>query len=66
VYSENEIIKIFKLMGLASSEEREYFKKMQTLHAQPKSEQTCLFINSSGGSSTLELEVKYAELEANP
>lgn len=65
MHSENEIIEIFKLMGLGSPEEREHFKEMQRLYAKPKSEQTCLFISASGESSSLESEVKDAELEAN-
>jgi hypothetical protein len=65
VHSEKEIIEIFELMGLASLKEREYFRKMQRLYAKPESEQTCLFIGISGGSSILESEVKDAELEAN-
>lgn len=66
MHSEKEIIEIFRLMGLASTEEREHLKKMQRLHGKPESEQTCLFVSASSGSSMLESEVKDAELEANP
>lgn len=65
MHSENEIVEIFKLMGLASPKERQCFMKMKGLHAKPESEQTCLFISASGESSRLESEVKDAELEAN-
>lgn len=66
MYSEKEIIEIFEFMGLASPKEREHFKKIKTFHAKPESEQTCLFMSASGGSSTSQSEVKDAKLEANP
>lgn len=66
LYSEKEIIEIFKLMGLASPRERQHFKRMKRVDAEPEAEQTCLFIDASGQSSAFESEVKDAELEANP
>lgn len=65
MHSEDELLKMFRIMGLDSPQERERFKKMKKLYAEPKSEQPRLFINVSGGTSTLQSEVKDAELEAD-
>ena len=65
MHSEDELVKMFRIMGLDSLEEREHFRKMKKFHAEPKPEQPRLFINISGGTSTLQSEVKDAELEAD-
>lgn len=65
MHSEDELVRMFRIMGLDSPEEREHFRKMKKLHAKPKPEQPHLFINISGGTSTLQSEVKDAELEAD-
>ena len=56
---------MFRTMDLDSPQERERFKKMRRLHAEPKSEQSRLFINVSGGTSTSQSEVEDAELETD-
>ena len=65
MHSRDELVKMFRTMGLNSPQERERFKKMRKLHAEPESEQSRLFINVSGGTSTSQSEVEDAELEAD-
>jgi len=65
MHSRDELVRMFRTMGLDSPQERERFKKMRRLHVGPKPEQSRLFINVSGGTSTSQSEVEDAELEAD-
>ena len=65
MHSRDELVKMFRTMGLDSPQERERFKKMRKLHAEPKAEQSRLFINVSGGTSISQSGVEDAELEAD-